>query len=950
MRRFATRLVFLLAILPLLLASQSARGYVFGKNKVQYKGFDWKVLETPHFEIYFYQGEEELAKFARQVAEDSYSMLSEDLSHTLSEKVPILIYNSHNDFEQTNVILELIEESVGGFTEIYKNRVVVPYVGSYEDFRHVITHELVHAFQFDLLYGAGIGSVISRQHLYSVPLWFVEGMAEFFSLGWDSEADMIMRDAVFSDNLKSLSELGTLGGSYLVYKGGQSAVKFIADRYGRKKIGEILHQVKYRKGLEGAIRASLGMDSEELSKVWTKKLRREYWPVYADKGEASDFGRKLTDRKRDGGYFNVNPSLSPSGDRIAFLADRGGYVDIYLISSIDGRMISRLVRGERSSGFESLHLLRGGTTWSPDGKRIAFAAKAGAKDRLYIFDVEKGKVVDSYQFDLDGVFSPSWSPDGELIAFVGLKDGESDLYLVGLPDPHPVRLTDDIYDERDPSWSPDGELIAFSSDRPSPEDSVWNYGSYAIFTLERESGEINRVTHRSSNTFSPTWSPEGNRIAFVSDMDGALNLFVFDRSENTLIQLTDLVGGVFSPCWSKDGERLAFSAYEKGGWDIYVAKHPLEGESSEPDSLPSFEPPHPPFAKDTTSLKVGDYQLTFSPDWVMGGLSYSTEYGFAGQTELAFSDILGNHRIYLTSDLFQNITESNFALEYWYLPRRLNVGGVIFQLRNYYIVAPETILMQRMYGGGLLFSYPLDKFRRVDLELNAHAIQDIYYRYQGGDWIEDEEARFEGEVFLPTLSLIKDTALWGMTGPVAGTRSRLVGGKTAALTSSSLSYSYLLGDMRKYFLFGKRYTLACRLIGAGSWGENRPLFAIGGSQTLRGHGDYNYAGSKVGLLNLELRYPFVDRLSLAFPLPIELRGIRGVLFLDMGGATDELKEFKLAKIDRGWIRLEDLKAGVGLGLRMRLSFLIFKLDFAKSTDLSSLSKETYVHFSLGSDF
>ncbi len=930
----------------LILLGQPALGQGFGKNKVQYKGFDWKVLETAHFNIYFYDGEDVLAKFSSQLMEDAYSTISEDLNHTLSQKIPVMIYNSHNDFEQTNVTLELLEESVGGFTELYKNRVVVPYTGSYEDFRHVLVHELVHAFQFDLLYGAGIGSMISRQHLYSIPLWFMEGMAEFFSLGWDTEADMVLRDVVIAGNLIPLRELDYLYGSYLVYKEGQSVLKFIADRYGRKKIGEILHQVKYRRGLEGAIRESLGIDLKELDSTWMKSLRKYYWPLYSEKEEASEFARRLTDRRKEGGYLNVNPSLSPRGDRIAFLSDKSGYVDIYLISAIDGRLIKRLVHGERSSGFESLHLLRGGITWSPDGRSIAFSAKAGPGDRLYVLDVESSNVVKSYQFDLDAIFSPSWSPSEDRIVFVGLEDGHSDLYLLRLEDPNPIRLTDDVYDDRDPSWSPDGNYIAFVSDRPSREDSAFSYGSYAVFTLRPEGGEITRITGRSSKTSSPTWSPDGDKIAFVSDLGGAANLYVVDLGDTSVSQLTDLLGGLFTPCWAREGQRLACSIYEKGGWEVYVVDQPLEKETSKPEISPRFAQSTVSFPEDTTSLQADDYSVRFTPDWVGGGFSYSTEYGFAGTTELAFSDILGNHRIYFSSDLFSNITQSNFVLQYWYLPRRVNFGASVFQEKYFYLTPSYHILMEKLYGGAFLISYPLDKFRRIDVELSSYAIQEYLWSPDG--WIRVED--LGAVVFLPTVSLIRDTAIWGTTGPVAGHRSRLVAGKTAKLTSNSLSYSVLIADYRKYFLLAKRYTFACRFIGAGSFGEDAFKFGIGGSQTIRGHGEYECIGSKAGLLNLELRYPFVDRLSLAFPLPIELRGLRGALFFDLGGATDDLSTFKVSAGDDGLFRLEDLKAGVGVGLRLNISFLVLRLDFAKATDLSSLSRETRVHFSLGSDF
>ena len=164
------KILFLSGMFLLLLANPgNAQEPYFGKNKVQYETFDWYFIRTGSFDIYFYRDEYHLAKFAADVLEDAYLKVREELRYDLRKRVPVIIYNSHSDFQQTNVIPYLIEEGVGGFTEVFKNRIVVPFTGSYEDYRHVLHHELTHAVTFDMLYGNMAGSLLSQQYLFQLP-------------------------------------------------------------------------------------------------------------------------------------------------------------------------------------------------------------------------------------------------------------------------------------------------------------------------------------------------------------------------------------------------------------------------------------------------------------------------------------------------------------------------------------------------------------------------------------------------------------------------------------------------------------------------------------------------------------------------------------------------------------------------------------------------------------
>ena len=189
-----------------------AEAQYYGQNKVQYRRYDWKSISSDHFEVYTYSGLDSLAMRVLDLAEKTHDVLSVRMGHTLTRRVPIILYGSHNDFAQTNVTPELIDAGTGGFTEALRNRVVLPFTGSYEDLRHVVVHELTHAIMFDMLYGGSAAALLARQSFFSVPLWFAEGMAEYFSLGMEPNAEMFLRDGIIEGYLAAAPVLGWLPG------------------------------------------------------------------------------------------------------------------------------------------------------------------------------------------------------------------------------------------------------------------------------------------------------------------------------------------------------------------------------------------------------------------------------------------------------------------------------------------------------------------------------------------------------------------------------------------------------------------------------------------------------------------------------------------------------------------------------------------------------------------
>lgn len=590
----AVRKSTLLTVLFLLFAAAMgapAQAQYFGKNKVQYRSFEWQVLESEHFDLYFYEGERKIAVDAARLAERAYARLSTILDHEFEEKIPLIIYASHTDFQSTNVSAGHIAEGTQGVTELMKRRVFLPFTGSYSEFVHVLEHELVHAFQLDVLLNRS-ENLLSNSVSYIPPLWVMEGMAEYLSLeAIDNHTEMWLRDAALQGYLIPVSDMEHVA-DIRVYRFGQAIMAYIGERFGDAKIGEILRSLPRTRSLDRSIEDALGLSMKRFSDDWTEHVRRTYLPTIADHLKPSEFARRLTDGSEDLSSFNLAPAVDPEGKRFVFISDRSLYNDLYLASAIDGEVSRRLVKGERTGSLESLRFLYASISWSPSGKELAFVAKDGGEDVIVVFDVDKQKEIARIAPELDGVLSPSWSPDGSAIVFNGLDEGFSDLYTIRRDGTGLTRLTESRNAARDPQWSPDGGWIVFTTDVDSETNfGELEFGSFVIGLYEVATGQVTIPPGQIGKCINPQWTPDGEELVFVSDRTGISNLYVMKRDGTGVRQLSNILSGVsgiteLSPCisLSRDGSRLVFVAFSGGSFDVYAIDYPL-GTPDEPEGV-----------------------------------------------------------------------------------------------------------------------------------------------------------------------------------------------------------------------------------------------------------------------------------------------------------------------------------------------------------------------------
>jgi Omp85 superfamily domain/WD40-like Beta Propeller Repeat len=549
------------------LSSPAAAQY-FGQNKVQYHHLKFSVITTEHFDVHFYEDERVAALDAARMAERAYGRLSRILNHQYRERQPIILWASHTEFQQNNITD--ISDATGGVTDAYRNRIMLPFTGSYADFEHVLQHEMVHQFQYDIFARGRIGAGIPRLIAVQPPLWFFEGMAEYLSLGPVTPLTAAwLRNAALEGHLPTIEQM-TVDPSVFPYRYGHALMAYIGARWGDEVIGEILHAVA-ASGMEAGFQQALHMSLDQLSEEWRYAVRREYLPTIADLQPARLFARRGLDERRSGGSIHVSPALSPDGSRVAFLSEgRSYFVDLWVANLETGREMHRLSKSAFSTSLENLRYLYSTGSWSPDGRAFAIAAKHGGRDDLVIFDMQRNRVSRRIPIALHGVTTPSWSPDGSELVFTGDDGGLTDLYLVHADGTGLRRLTNDKYADLQPAWSPDGRTIAFVTDRgPETSFETLRFAPLRIALYDVATGTIRVLDQLEGRNINPQWAPDSRSFAYVSDRTGVANVFLHDLDDGADYQLTNVLTAVtgiteLSPAisWAVQADRLAFTYYE----------------------------------------------------------------------------------------------------------------------------------------------------------------------------------------------------------------------------------------------------------------------------------------------------------------------------------------------------------------------------------------------------
>ncbi|HNU53741.1 MAG TPA: BamA/TamA family outer membrane protein [Candidatus Syntrophosphaera sp.] len=733
-------------LLLLLLAAGASPAYYFGQNKVNLVPEEWSTLQTMHFDIYYPRGEDEFGRVVALMAEETYYTLKDQLTFPIGSRIPVMFYSSKTNFQSTNIIYPLLTEGVGGFTESLRNRVAIPFDGSYSDLEELLAHELTHAYTNAL--EDGVANALRSMRPTSFPFWFSEGLPEYLSIGGESDYNnMFILDMVVNDKLPPLQNLG----GYYAYRLGESFLAYLARSYGKDKVTEYYYTLRSSNGLDNATKKVFGLEFEDLESRWRYQLKRDFYPLVESQGIPVENLEKRSDSKKKGAYFNLMPRFSPDGSRYVWFSSAESRYSVWMGSLHGLSEPRRILKGEATGKIEEFHYFRSNLSWFPDNRRVAFAAKTANGDRIHILDVDRRKIVRSIApAGMSAIYELDVAPDGRSLVFAGQQGMRCDLFLMDLESENLTRITNDLYNDLQPRFTPDGQSVVFASER-SRDPETKRRGLFAnlnrdIFSLNLADGELTQHTFEKKDCSFPQVDAKGQNLYYINSDGGVSNIFALDLKGGGRAKVTSVLSGVYSADLSPDSRHLLLANYFDGAWDIYFKDRSLDtlrfsaypaprtvaledsllagidlGELDRYGKREAVKPrrvnpaagfaTRDPFltefptfeytAEDSLLLQrdfsyddrpqtkdnppvVKPYRARFSLDSLWGGLAYSPTVGTIGYVELSMSDMMGDHGIGINAGVSGKLEESNLALTYLYLRQRMDYGIGVFNLNDEY--------------------------------------------------------------------------------------------------------------------------------------------------------------------------------------------------------------------------------------------------------------------------
>jgi Tol biopolymer transport system component len=875
----------------------TAEAQYFGRNKVQYKKFDFKVMKTEHFDIFFYPEEQKAVETAARLAERWYKRLSRIFNYELKRRQPLILYGSHPQFEQTTVLSEILGEGTGGVTEMFKRRIVLPFGGTLAETDHVIGHELVHAFQFEITSQYAPNNRMTESAALRLPLWFIEGMAEYFSIGpVDPNTSMWMRDAIRENKMPTVKQM--VNTRYFPYRYGQALWAYIGGRWGDLTIGRMLKEAGRMGDYERVMERVLGISVKQLSKDWHEALKKDYLPLVASTKDPKDFGPLVEQGSEEVGY-NVTPAVSPDGQKFVFFSSKELFsIELYVADTKTGRITRKITKTVVDPHLQSLQFINSSGSWSHDGKNFVFGAVSAGHPILALVDVAKGEVEKEIDFpDLGEILNPTFSPDSSEIAFSALTGGITDIYIYNRGTGQLRQMTDDLYGDIHPAWSPDGRAIAFVTDRFSTDLPTLSAGFYQLALMDPVTGDIKPIqTFSYSKNIDPQWSGDSRSLYFLSDSNGINNIYRYDLDTGRTSQVTNLYSGVsgiasLSPALSvaSAASKIVYSAYEQGHFSIYSidAADLLAGTapvSLEDSVSPAMLPPadrkasevlgllrNPVFGlPEASTYAVTEYSPKLSLDYVappslaIGADRYGSYVG--GGVALYFSDMLGYHNLAIMGQTSSRLVDSAALIGYQNSKSRWNWGGVVqripyvygyygLSVENIYgepaLVEREFLYHQINYQAGGFTSYPLSQVKRLEfgagvqwIDFKSEIWTQAYSLYDNALLVNMQEDQPSPPDLLfgyATAAFVHDSSIFGACSPILGQAYRI----EVTPSLGSLSFYTFLADYRKYVMPVRPITLAFRVMTYGRYGKSAddqrlwPIY-IGWESLVRGYDYYSF--------------------------------------------------------------------------------------------------------------
>lgn len=905
---------------------------------------NWNVLSTLHFDLYYQPGMEDVALKAAELAESGYILVADFLAYETTSIIRLKLYPPGHGLSG---FLRNDRCDPRGFRR--KSAIDVTFHGSYADLRRSITHELTHSV---------INSIASETPwrvpgitINRIPFWLNEGMARYFSSGFDGTAEALLRNMILNGHFSGLKDLPDTRGTpnAEIAAAGQAFCSFINKRFGTSIFGELVRDFLDIGFPDAALHAVTGITGEELDREWVLFLMEHY-----QRGPMAQDSRTTTLRTFAHGDILI-PAVSPDGGRIAALHERNKRSDLVLYAitrerKLTARPLKTLLPG--SCGLLKPVAARDNRiSWSKDGRTIVLAGLSKGRPCLLVLDAVTGRAVVTIKLPFNEIKDPSLSPDGSSILFTGVTGSAENIYLYDRSGGKIARITDDDFSDRYPVMSPDGSCIVFSSNWNPTGDPA--RAEYHIDQINIRTGKRTRLSGGKGSNIQPEFSTDGKRLLFVSERNGTRGVYIYNFSTGDTARLTDAPSGSSNPRWLSS-ETFIATRYDRQGFDIFagsVGRAAAPGQDRpEENQAPRYREPY----ADPVTYAFHEYNPDVDSAWIQLGSAGTMNNSYLCYFQAGLTDYLRRHTLILDANYVREPGKNfvNAGLAYNLRIQQVILGIGIFRQSNpLYVHSLDQITglepdhsfgidPMEHYGGYLFSRICMGSFFSLSLAVSSG-------KYESTRRVTGVSHDMRMAFGAATVMAECDTLKKGFMVPVSGFRGYIMAEHAFDFTANR-NYTRIGIDLRQHISISRQFTCSLRGAGAALVGPNRGglQYYAGGFNSLRGYGLNTLSGRNMFLFNAELGFTPVDWRTFGAPFQGGLGSIGAVLFYDLGSAWNG--GFRM--IDKKTGLLADLKMDFGVGIRMAISpLLILKLDFAWPFDNKSI-KQTEMLFSIGIDY
>ncbi len=514
-------LLLIAAMLPVRAQFYNGMNMPFGKNRVQWTDFHWSYYMNDNFDVYYYQGGNDLARYAQAYAKDQIPRLETRLNSRFSKKIQFIVFNSMGDFKQSNINLEEEENgNTGGITKIIGSKVILYFDGDYTHFEAQIREGITSLLFSQVMNGISIGSQIRSSYRYDIPKWFRDGLVAYIAGNWDSHKEAQLQRGIMSGSYKKINHLQDEDALIAGY----SFWNFIDEQYGSKSFNDILTLAENTKNVRKALLYVTGKEYQKLVDEWYAFYKARFETLMAN--QPTDVIPLKYKKYRT----FTQPSISPNGKYIAYVSNDEGKIRLWLEDLQSGKREQLFKAGYHSD--ENIDTSFPLLAWHPNGEILSFILEEKGKIQLYNLDINSGKKANTYLFDLQKVSSFSYAHKSRKIVLAATRMGKPDIYVYNLFSNTLEQITNDYHTDLNPVFTFDDRQIVFSSNRQNDtlkkdEQIAFQNKQFDLYAYDYiNKGMLlrNLTQQRFSNSILPEALRDGS-LLYLNDTSGYYNLY-----------------------------------------------------------------------------------------------------------------------------------------------------------------------------------------------------------------------------------------------------------------------------------------------------------------------------------------------------------------------------------------------------------------------------------------